>query len=45
MEIRMGLPELLNHQSMDDVEKLIADGKDRVGFGQRLLEEFKVQGL
>jgi hypothetical protein len=45
MEIRMGLPELLNHQSMDDVEKLITDGKDRVGFGQRLLEEFKVQGL
>lgn len=45
MEIRLGLPELLYHQSADEVDKVIADGRERLNFGQRLLEEFKREGL
>jgi hypothetical protein len=45
MEIRLGLPELLNHQSTDELDKTITEGKDRISFGQRLLDEYKREGL
>lgn len=45
MEIRLGLPELLHHQSTDELNKTITESKDRLNFAQRLLEEYKIQGL
>jgi len=45
MEIRLGLPELLNHQSTDEVSGLINKSHDMIDFGQRVLSEFKSQGL
>jgi hypothetical protein len=45
MEIRLGLPELLHHQSTDELNKVIEESRDRIGFGQRLLDEYKKQGL
>lgn len=45
MEIRLGLPELLHHQSQDELDSVITESKERLSFGQRLLEEYKVQGL
>jgi len=45
MEIRLTLPELLNHESKDDLDRALVESKDRIEFGQRLLEEYKAQGL
>jgi hypothetical protein len=45
MEIRLGLPELLHHQSNDALNVVLAESKDRIAFGQRLLDEYKSQGL
>jgi hypothetical protein len=45
MKIRLGLPELLNHQSTDELNQKIVESRDRLSFGQRLLEEYKKEGL
>jgi hypothetical protein len=45
MEVRLGIPELLHHQSTDELNKTILSSKDRISFGQRLLDEYKREGL
>jgi hypothetical protein len=44
-EIRLELPELLSHQSQDDLDKIMLELKTRIGFAQRVHEEYTKQGL
>lgn len=44
-EIRLSLPELINHQSDDEVKELITTNRNNMQFGERLLAEFKKEGL
>jgi hypothetical protein len=44
-EIRLELPELLNHKSQDDLDKVILELKTRIEFAQRVHEEYNRQGL
>jgi len=44
-EIRLELPELLNHKAQDELDKVMLELKTRIEFAQRVHEEYTKQGL
>ena len=44
-EIRLSLPDLVNHQSQDEVSAILLELRSRLDFAQRLNEEYKARGL
>lgn len=44
-EVRLSLPELVGHQSTDELQQSVTNLKNRVEFAQRLGREFDSQGL
>lgn len=44
-EIRLELPELLNHKAQDELDKVMLELKTRIEFAQRVHQEYTRQGL